>query len=400
MLALSVALVATGCKSKNHPSAQPTPTPGVTSSAPSATPSATTSAKPSASASAMSSATPTASPKPTVPPATGPAPAHFQPVDFSFVGQSVGWALGQTCGDTVCQPVMARTTDAGHSWHESPHPPTTASPDAPEAVSQVRFGNLRNGWLFAPSLWSTHDGGNHWKKLSLPGEVFTLEEAKGTTWAVVRSCPGDGACTFSLWTAPQDSDAFTRRTTLPYSGDGTVGLVRFSASYGWLTSRGSGTAKLWRTTNAGRTWTSVPDPCATAFDYGPAQWVSRVDAANVWILCGGDAGAGHQRKAAFHSTDGGRHWGSRNDPSDTGNVVDFFALSPSTALLATTHSGLLRTTNGGISWHAVAPDCCDFGFGKIESIDMQHVWAIGPGANAIFFSADRGAHWGKYTFHT
>jgi len=376
------------------PSASATPSATSPSPTPTPTPSATAKPKP--------TSTPTAkpTPKPTstssIPPATGPAPAHFTPVDFSFLGHSVGWALGKHCPGE-CGPVMARTTDQGRTWHQSTVPAgTSASPDVANAISRVRFGNLENGWVFGPALHATHDGGKTWRAVDLGGEVWTLEEAKSTTWAIVKGCAA-GGCRFYLYVAAQDSDAFAQRAVLPYAGEGTLQLVRHEGSTAWIATKGPSVPRLWRTTNAGYSWTEVADPCA-AFGDGSDQFLSRVDASRVWMLCSADAGAGSQTKYVFHSTDGGRHWGSRSEGPRSGLAVDFVALSAQTALLSTTHGGLRRTTNGGITWSTVAPDCCDAGFGKIESVNSYDVWAIGVGANAIFRSGDRGASWASYGF--
>ena len=393
-------LVAVACSNGGKSALPPvSPTPSVTTTTPSPTKTAKPSTKPTPKPT-KTTAKPTPTTMPTssngIPPATGPAPKHFTPVDFSFLGHSVGWALGQHCPDT-CKPIMARTTDSGRSWHESPAPKgATISGDEPNAIRHVRFGNLKNGWVFGPELHATHDGGKTWTKLNLAGEVYTLEEAKSTTWAIARDCSG-GDCGFFLWVAPQDSDNFTLRRKLPYLGNGTLKLVRHEGSTAWLATNGPSKPRLWRTTNAGYDWTEVTDPCAS-FGDGSDQFLSRVDANRVWMLCAYDSGAGSQSKAVFHSTDGGRHWGSRSDLSRSGQATDFVALSASTALLSTSRGGLQRTTNGGITWNVVAKDCCDAGFGKIESINLVDVWAVGVGANAILYSPDRGARWSPYAF--
>lgn len=391
---LALLLLATGCRSGTK-KAVPTTAPPTTASP---TPPATT---PPPTLPTLPTTAPPASATPTgLPPATGPAPARFTPIDFSFVGANAGWALGEACGTaTTCQAVVARTTDSGHTWHQAPAPGRTTKGGVREdEVRSIRFGNLSNGWLFGPALLSTHDGGAHWKELALPGDgVVALEESGGTVWAVAATCYA-GGCRHTLWTAPQDSDAFVRRVQLPNTGMEGFRLVRYSASFAWLVANDGGTGRIWRTTDAGRTWHAVPDPCGTAFDYVGTQILSRLDAANVWLLCGGDSGAGSQSKAAFVSGDGGRHWGPRLDVPLRGLAQDLVALGTQTALLSTTHSGLLRTAGNDVSWRVVAADCCDAGFGKIESIDLQHAWAIGPGENAIFYTADRGAHWGRFRF--
>ena len=396
-IAAVVAVLGLVACSHKAPSATPTPSPAVstTTAAPSATPSTPPSATPSA------SATPSPSPAKTgLPQATGPAPAHFSPLDFSFIGSSFGWALGQTCGDTTCTAHVARTTDAGHSWHALPDPGASLDEGSDPAI---RFGDQSNGWIYGPHLWSTHDGGRSWKHVAIDGDVVALEELSHTAWAFVRKCAGDagtGPCTHSLWSAPLGSDTFVRRGAVPAADGNTARwqLVRAGSASGWLSGWGDGGSLILRTTDGGRTWKEIANPCKTQSVY--YQRLARYDAQHLWLVCGSDAGAGSQTKVVYRTSDGGTHWGNRNDGPYRGLLHDLFALGATqTALLSTTHSGLLRTNDGGVTWRVVAPDCCDEGFEKIESIDFTHVWAIGRGANAIFYSADRGRTWGHYSFH-
>lgn len=395
-LAVALLLALPACKN-GSPSATPTTAPPTTA------PVVTTTPKPTKKPTKKPTPkpTPTKSSAPAIPPATGPAPAHFRPIDFSFVGAHVGWALGESCTDSACVAHVAYTTDSGGSWHALPDPKggaLAASEDSGDAVRQTRFGNLRNGYLFDPALYTTHDGGHTWKAVSLGGPVVALNEHKGTAWAVVRKCSG-GSCQTSLWVSPMDHDAFVKRATIPLGGPpgNQYELVRNGPSVAWLSAVGDGGALL-RTTNGGASWQSIADPC-TGFEGGlSTQQVSNPGGNHLWLGCGQDAGAGSQDKALFHSTDAGTSWGPRKDPARTGLLIDLVGLSPTVGLLSSTHAGLLRTTDGGATWKQVATDCCDAGFGKIESIDGAHVWAIGFGANAIFASADSGRTWIQTTF--
>jgi photosystem II stability/assembly factor-like uncharacterized protein len=402
-IAAFVAVLGLVACSHGTPSATPSPSPSVhgTTAAPTKRPT-----PPAPPVTSSPSAPPTPKPKPTksgLPQATGPAPAHFSPIDFSFIGASFGWSLGQTCGDTTCTAHLARTTDAGHSWHALPDPGMSTSEDAQPAVKAIRFGNQEHGWLYGPGLWSTHDGGRSWKRLKLGGgDVVALEELDKTAWAVVQLCTGSGACGLSFWAAPMGSDTFVRRSYIPAAEDVRMEwqLVRAGSSSGWLSGWGNGGSKLLRTTDGGKTWAVIANPCAGTGNASYEQRLTRYDNQHLWVVCGSDAASGSQKKVLFRTSDAGTHWGNRNDGPFRGILADLFALGATqTALMATSHSGLLRTTDGGVTWKVVADDCCDYGFGKIESIDFTHVWAIGFGANAIFYSADRGRTWGKFAFH-
>src|SRR5919197_966364 len=72
----------------------------------------------------------------------------------------------------------------------SPSPAT--STDA-LAAQRVRFANLNDGWVFGPGLWSTHDGGVRWARVSLPGasgaQVSSLEASAGSVHAALLDGP-------------------------------------------------------------------------------------------------------------------------------------------------------------------------------------------------------------------
>ena len=40
---------------------------------------------------------------------------------------------------------------------------------APDSVGSVTFADARNGWLYGPGLWATHNGGASWHKVDTHG---------------------------------------------------------------------------------------------------------------------------------------------------------------------------------------------------------------------------------------
>ncbi|HEX8004074.1 MAG TPA: YCF48-related protein [Mycobacteriales bacterium] len=394
----AILLVAlTACRGGTDEAA-PQPTATTTTAAPTATPTpgATPTTKPTAKPTVPPTAKPTAKPSPTkapLPQATGPAPKHFLPVDFSFIGASFGWALG--CGSPTCPAVVARTTDAGRTWHETAAPPVKVNDDSGDSVRAIRFGTQDHGWLYGPQLWATHNGGKSWKQLPTDGDVIALEQAKGVTWLVVSSCEA-GGCRLSLWTAPSASDAFVLRSVIPGTdaNEKTYQLVRAGSTHGWLVGIGNGGKQILRTTDGGKTWKEIANPCTSQDTY--TMRLTRYDTQTLWLACGSDAGAGQQAKTVWHSSDAGSHWGSSTKPPSTGLLLDIQAFGSRTALLAVSHGPLLRTTDGGITWQGVASGPDDAGWNKVETINFRNVWALS--GHAIYRSADAGRTWGKYTF--
>jgi photosystem II stability/assembly factor-like uncharacterized protein len=394
---LSLAL--TAC-SKGSPSADPQPTASGSTSAPTASATATATpgpGKPTPKPTVQPTAKPTASPtKSGLPQATGPAPTGFQPADFSFIGATFGWALGTDCGASPCIAKVARTTDAGRTWHALPAlNGVKANADDGNSVRAIRFGNQNDGWIFGPTLHATHNGGQSWKQIPTDGDVIALEQTKGTTWLVISSCQA-GGCKLSLWTAPSSSDNFVMRSVIPGTdaNEKTYQLVRAGSSYGWLSGSGNGDSEILRTTDGGKTWKEIANPCKTQGNY--RQRLSRYDTQNLWLVCGTDAGADTQVSYVYHSTDAGSHWGSKNSGPKNAPFTDLQAFGATQLGLLSTTEGLMRTTDGGITWKKVVPGNGEFGTGKVETIDFTNGWVLGFGT--IHYTHDRGRTWGTYAF--
>ncbi|MDQ2725808.1 MAG: YCF48-related protein, partial [Actinomycetota bacterium] len=159
----------------------------------------------------------------------GPVPAGFKVQSATFVSADQGWVLGTAaCASAPCTS-MARTDDGGQRWVGVPAPRdglADGSATVQTGVSEVRFADDRNGWIFGPDLWSTHDGGTTWNRVtvgSAVSQVTALETSTGEVDAVVTDCAaGSSRCPGQLWHAPVDGDQFTqvRSVQLP---DGVAG---------------------------------------------------------------------------------------------------------------------------------------------------------------------------------
>lgn len=133
----------------------------------------------------------------------GPVPDGFVPVSISAISADTFWVLGTApCGHEPCTSLV-RTTDGGLDFIGLPAPVAQLAPPAVvseggesmnlggegsmtvRTVSDVRFADARNGWIYGGALFVTHDGGGSWRKLRMPGMVVRLEAAGGIGWALV-----------------------------------------------------------------------------------------------------------------------------------------------------------------------------------------------------------------------
>lgn len=204
---------------------------------------------------ATSSPAPTSSPvvspstaSPSTSPGTspsGPVPSDFQPVSVTFVSANEGWVLGGVpCASGQC-PFIVRTLDGGRTWTPVAAPATTVTSGSPVSpgsvdlaggVDGIRFADPLDGWVFGPELWSTHDGGATWQRVSLPGgssvAVVALEARAGSAQAAVYQ----PATEFAVATSPVTSDHWTIGAVSTSMGAGPVpqaGLALAGRS-GWM----------------------------------------------------------------------------------------------------------------------------------------------------------------------
>lgn len=362
------------------------------------------------------------------PPAGGPPPAGMLVASFSFVNPELGWALGEVpCGKGECL-AMARTPDGGHSWVSAPvprarlaQPLTGQGPNCvtEACVSQVRFANRLDGYLFGPALFVTVDGGRTWRRERAP-EVVTLAASGANVVRVVAACPGP-SCRDLVETARAGSEAWA---TLPAPPETWEQLVASGAKTLYL--RGDGNlgghsttppgSDLWRSLDGGGTWAHLHDPCAPAgvtgvpIDlYGRAVGVAAQGNA-LGVLCTSlqtaPQQAGYQQGVALSSDSGTRFGPVRAVPIvgvlDGGSGVSGLALASGTTMaVISSEGGVQSSFDGGRTWvttvarppgQASEPFPAPLGF---ETSTEGH--AVTPDTT-IWTTADGGRHWASYRF--
>jgi hypothetical protein len=235
------------------------------------------------------------------PPAPAPAKA-FSVVAASFVSPDSGFALGGAAGCEVpAQPCAARllaTVNGGRSWRHVPVPPVVVG----RSVISVLFATRRDGWLYGPGLWSTHDGGARWRRLSVGGAVLDMAAGAGEVYAEVSAPSQLGP--EKLYRSPVGSDAWARVGRLtsgprPNGGLGDAAGLAVSGRSAWFGSNST----LWTNSGGGR-WHRIAFSCLQ-------RHYSMIDIAaasprDVDFLCiAPPIGEGGQANAVLKSADGG-----------------------------------------------------------------------------------------------
>jgi photosystem II stability/assembly factor-like uncharacterized protein len=251
------------------------------------------------------------------------APVHNSPVSGAgtprFVNRKHLYVdVGEGAAAGSEGEALFTSSDGGHRWHfvTQTNVNRTAPGGLPFGCDKSGFGfaTPSRGWAGGscaggtPFFLETKDGGRHWHRQSLPGATRGCQcetsapiffgRRVGVVWISGDEDNGGGVGRWFArvyWTT--DGGVHWRGSD-PQSGrSGSVDVV--SPNVVWLFGRLAGNARrfprLFRTTDAGRTWHSLHVPVAISA-------ADQLDAVGATL---GFAASGAQ---LWRTADGGRHW--------------------------------------------------------------------------------------------
>ena len=353
-------------------SAAQTPTPAATTPPPSATPAPTPSA---------------------LGAAGGPVPAAFKAVSVTFISTETGWALGTgTCAKPPCTGIV-RTRDGGQTWRGIPAPAAgTNTGDGSVSTRELRFADQLNGFAFASSLFATHDGGGHWRRIAVKGSVASLEVAGGRFWAVLHGCDSvEGTCTApgSVITGAVGGDAVT--TVMPLA-PGVTGQVVLHGPLVYLALarlNQQSTAPQLKVASGGGSFAARPIPCGST----EVPYLAAAGDTSLALVCqSSDAGAGQQPKHYYGSTDSGRTWTRRADPA--GLIGTVVAATGSAVFVGNQRTGLQVSRDGGRTWATSLAS--EAGTSYVGFVDDSFGEAVV--GDALELTRDAGRTWARVRF--
>ncbi len=324
---------------------------------------------------------------------------------LSFVSADEGWVLGTApCTRRPCTSLL-RTLDGGGHWVGVPAPlaPLDVQGSQAGAVSSIRFADTRHGFAFGPGLWVTSDGASHWHQVRELGGlrrflVLSLEATgNGSVYALVAGgTPNEGPTgPLMLLRAAPHTSAFTRIDELAPNGDGSEFLVSAGAS-AYVASGG----RLLSFGPVGRHSRRLPSKA------GCELASSRASA--LLAICGQSEASGSMGdREAFGTTDGGAHWTRLPDPGKGDGYATEGVAETNTghAVLGTisgADSGLLASFDGGRRWRLVLSyrsgivlGFADLGFeNNLDGSVIYEPAGLGTAARGILLrTSDGGRSW-------
>jgi photosystem II stability/assembly factor-like uncharacterized protein len=271
----------------------------------------------------------------------------------------------------------------------------------PGVVAGIDFANRRDGWLYGGDLWVTHDGGRHWTRGRIGNfTVESLAVAKSTVYVVVAACNTAGQqCQFGrLYQAPIGGTHFRHASGLPQfgtGGGGFSGSVTVATGVAYLQeAHYASPLRLYALTSAG----SVQRVAPCAANPGMFGTLTAAGPRALLEVCANLGRSPRVFERAYRSLDGGVSWQRLADPpagtaaiavaaasarrfvvvTENGRVdlsrdgganwstrllrshprlgwvqIEFVSPRVGYAVPGQPHAALLRTTNGGRTWHPV-----------------------------------------------
>jgi photosystem II stability/assembly factor-like uncharacterized protein len=257
---------------------------------------------------------------PTASPAVSTPPVQvFNPVSVSAVGVNDYWVLGYITADSGPDGItIMKTTDAGQHFTKVGSPSAFVAqmnakvPPGTPMVSDIRFGDLNNGWVYGGNLFTTSDGGTSWSAVSgVPGSVVDLAAASGNVWAVSDD-ESSGSPSYSLFHATYGTGGTTAWAKVGLNTTSFSNVVVIKKNAYLLAATAPTQPGIFVTiTNGGANVSSTSGPCGVQ----ATGVLSVAGDGSLWALCT----SGHTTTELV-STDAGAHWSAAQFPLVTYSI--------------------------------------------------------------------------------
>ena len=301
-------------------------------------------------------------------------------LDYAFVDDSHGWAVGQA-------GTVLATSDGGVTWNGQVSGTTLD-------IGQATFPSASAGWLVSEfgELLRTADGGASWRRVSYGRNDFVLAlGASDADNAWVTTTLGAGFVT-------RDGGLSWRQ--VPQAPGDTFRFAFASATDVWsLPPFFDPQPSLAHSLDGGATWTTVTlPPIATGFA-GYSDDMLLVDPMHA-LVTGWESGFTDpadsstfvSRRTLRLTADGGASWQTVQPPANASSFT--WRLADATTVIAVSSTGVLRTQDNGASWQPVSLPLGINGLSGFRAFTAQR-FVLADFNSRTWLSIDGGASWNQ-----
>ena len=299
-------------------------------------------------------------------------------LNWSFTaGLGGGYFINHNQGWFVAEDTARRTTDGGATWQPQTLPPGSWIYDA-------MFADANNGWGVGDNMVRTTNGGATWQAVPVQEEALPLWDVDFVNDRYGIAGGDSFLNTEGILLTSADGGA-TWATRTQGSINDVLDMVALDRDYAWASHDYGG--KTSRTTNGGRTWelTEVGD------QYVMLEGIDMADTRNGWTVGFHNT---YYDGRIYHTSDGGATWQQQWDPG-VYVLRAVAALDAQTAIYVGGDNGTgsleRRTTDGGLTWHALNVPIPAFFF-DVFFLNNQIGWMVG-GDGDIVKTTDGGNTW-------
>ena len=246
---------------------------------------------------------------------------------------------------------------------------------------------------YSPLLWATHDGGAHWRRISLGGDIRAMTASTGTVYAMVSRHAG-----YELFSSPAGKNAWARVGTMTGSSLAVFGKAAWfgTSTYLWATADGVH-------------WHRYPFRCPAGLGLGG---IAPASGSQVAFLCDEALGMFHTVKDVLLWVNGGRTEHLTGQAPVAGEVYGFAvplhrSKVITIAVVTPGLSYLYRTANGGKTWAEIAVPGTSGGVGlsSLSYVSQAVGWVVVgypgfPGPRQLLRTLNAGRTWHAVRFLT